>query len=233
MKYLFTLLFITIGIQAFAAEPCNEPPLPGDPDVFQAFDEILNRMEEPDFGGVRFEKCEAHDAQMREGLKYAGRMMNYLTRNLTNARSNDPAVSATLDAARSKLECANRKLQNAVITCAELSGGKLGWAIPMIGTGIKINPEGHNTLYSRGNWMNLNATMHIGSTIIHEMTHKCGTNDKDYFDLPNNPMTTAGKNWHNTADVYQSWALWGFCLPGPECAARQARRSGQPLVFEE
>lgn len=229
MKYALSfLLLLSFGPRALA-EVCNEPPMPGNKELYESVDDLLNHLDGPDLSKLRVEKCGGDEALVRESAKIAGQMADSLFRQAKNYQSNNPDVMTNLRGAQNKLECVQRKLGNGVITCKDL-GGDLGWAIPMLGTGISVDPSAIRDINKSYSWTNISLNVHVASVILHEMTHKCGTNDKDYFDLPEDPMTSAGNKWANTADTYQNWALWGFCIPGAECAARKAGRKGTPLA---
>lgn len=52
--------------------------------------------------------------------------------------------------------------------------------------------------------------------ILHEATHKCGTNDATYFDLDNPPKNIGLFGWSSIAGTYEYWVRRRFCLP-PDC----------------
>ena len=58
-------------------------------------------------------------------------------------------------------------------------------------------------------YFNYSYEMQVGF-LIHEVTHKCGTNDEDG---DKSPRDVNGKRWSSIADTYR-WYLNGVCLPG-------------------
>lgn len=64
----------------------------------------------------------------------------------------------------------------------------------------------------------------VESAIFHELSHMCGANDYVYLsgvkDEPTNWSVRGkrkAKKWHNNADHYRYWYLFGFCVPDINC----------------
>jgi len=57
--------------------------------------------------------------------------------------------------------------------------------------------------------------------LIHEATHKCGSNDLERFNERNEPPRTTWKShWAYVASTYEYWAKFGFCHPDHEGCPR-------------
>ncbi len=80
--------------------------------------------------------------------------------------------------------------------------------LPIIGNEVDVASE-HLFRYDKD---------FMTATIIHEASHKCGTNDADYF-IQNGkkPASTWRSGWHNIASTYDYWGTYGFCVPEIDC----------------
>ena len=225
MKIILTLaLFFGFAPQVFS-EDCGEPPMP---QSFQSMDALLSTLD-TNMQNVEIKDCGQDAELLRKSVQLAQRMVQNLEEDIRNVQTDDSNARKNFSDAAGRLRCMDKKIKDAKITCKSLSAGTLGWAIPFIGTGIQIDQEQHRGFQKGIDWTNVSLEANIASTIVHEMSHKCGTNDKHYYDLPTDSLNS-DPNWGNTADVFQNWAKWGFCIPGPQCAARQATRNGTPLA---
>ena len=58
------------------------------------------------------------------------------------------------------------------------------------------------------------------AVIVHELAHKAGALDKDYFSSCGSARSKAPPtniDWSKNADTYEYWARFGFCVPGKNC----------------
>ena len=55
------------------------------------------------------------------------------------------------------------------------------------------------------------------AALIHEATHKCGTNDATYFRNGVPPQNVGLAGWASIADTYEYWANEGLCIPYKNC----------------
>jgi hypothetical protein len=76
---------------------------------------------------------------------------------------------------------------------------------PLIGRGFKVCRS----------WFDMGADDRA-AVIIHELMHKTGCSDKQYWDKSSNPPTDSYR-WHNIASTYDYWITEGFCVPGEDC----------------
>jgi hypothetical protein len=223
MHFLMLFLLGTfVSAPADASINCAEDELPREvQENFSSVDDLLNKLEGQESHGVNFEGCSTEAmAYLPRSAEIAKEMSARLIADVKAAQPQTDLEQRNLALAVSKLECVQRKLNSATVHCKNL-GGDLGRAIPFIGTGIAIDPDAIAENHKQYHWTNITLDYNAASTMLHEMTHKCGTGDKDYFPGWNDSLLTGGSKWANVADTYQNWALWGFCLPGPQCASRQ------------
>jgi len=168
---------------------------------------------------------------IKQGMDSA-KVMNVRLLNDVTGRKAHPAQREFMTTAAEKIKCMARKIVKVEITCADL-GGNLGWAnpipIPFKAPGLSLDLAAISKFYvdRRLRETRLNLSDAVGSVIVHELSHLCGANDAAYFDEPTESLLHDGRRSSaSTADTYQNWAMWGVCMPGPECAAR--RRSVRP-----
>jgi hypothetical protein len=60
----------------------------------------------------------------------------------------------------------------------------------------------------------------LTGVLLHEASHKCGTNDLTYFSLIDRPHSVIFSEWPSIADTYHYWARYGFCIPGVDCNSK-------------
>lgn len=70
--------------------------------------------------------------------------------------------------------------------------------------------------WKRSRWSWHYQPIHQASILVHEATHKCGTNDADYFHYTA-PSDQKGRPWHSIASTYEYWILNGLCIPDVNC----------------
>lgn len=66
-------------------------------------------------------------------------------------------------------------------------------------------------------------TVAVGGILLHELSHKCGTDDLEYFITPydfNYVNASSLKNWDKNADHFEYWYHNSFCIPGLDCPER-------------
>ena len=114
---------------------------------------------------------------------------------------------ASVKNADTMLACTQRAAKtDYVFEChAKLDGDAYAWTLPVVGKVIKYDfaaldlPE-----------------KELAAIVIHEITHKCGANDADYFHY-RVPESTRFFDWSSIADTYRYFANNGFCVPGKDC----------------
>lgn len=207
--FVFPILMVLLNMNLLHAseDVCSEAP-----DLSQ---ELLTHLTTQQYKGC----AESDMPLLKESTEHATRLTDDLLSYMKTQSLIHKNEADNLKLAVKRLECMKEKTVNAVITCKDL-GGNQGRALKWFGTGIELDPNAIRTGYRDYSWSTITLSHLIGSVILHEMSHKCGTNDKEYFALWNDPLTSAGKRWANVADLYSNMALWGMCMPGPECAAR-------------
>ena len=221
MKYLM-IISLFIFTAAFAHEECAD--LTPSQESFESVDDLLNHLDGATDPGMNFKGCNADQVDLlNRSVPVTQKMIRDIESHISQS-SSDPNIQRNFAIARDKIDCVKRKMVNAPLTCKYV-GGNLGRALKYIGNGIALDTNAieehfqkNRPQYTRGGISTVEIT---ASTILHEMTHKCGTNDDSYFAAWNDPMTSGGSEWGKIADTYQAWALWGFCMPGPQCAARK------------
>jgi len=107
------------------------------------------------------------------------------------------------------LKCAGWRTNNLKFDCSEKENVSYFMRVfPIFGNKVDVA--------SYHMW-NVDYDFLVGS-IIHEATHKCGTNDADYFYQKNQvPHSKWYSEWHNIASTYDYWSIEGFCIPEIDC----------------
>lgn len=221
--YLLKLFLLSALLSApvSSSASCSDDELPsGVQENFSSVDDLLNHLETPTAGGMKFSGCSAAAMEyLPRSAEIAKEITSKLLADVRAATPQTEVEKKNLALAVTKLECVQRKMQGSTAECKYL-GGNLGRALQFIGNGIALDPDAIETDHKQFHWTNISLEYNAATTIVHELTHKCGTGDKDYFSGWNNSLLTGGEKWANVADTYQNWALWGFCLPGPQCSSR-------------
>lgn len=220
MALVLQFILIILGVSAHASELCD---LPDREKNLQSIEDLLCHLDD---GGdkVTYESCPTTEMDLlRRSTQQAVEMTSSLLANFRRAVGQHPDENERINRAINKLECVQRKLDGGTIKCKNL-GGDLGYAIPILGSGVAIDLNAHRKVIPQYQWTHIDLADLIGSTILHEMTHKCGTGDGAYFNAWTDNLKDDLSNWANNADTYQNMALFGFCIPGPQCASRPAPR---------
>jgi hypothetical protein len=171
---------------------------------------------------TQFENCSKRNvAQIRQaeahGLKQVIEWKQVLERRYGGVSPFDrdvcnPATrQETLDyKARQVLACVQREmLRGLTYVCnADLSvHHDIAETFPLIGRKVKLDRR------------LLAGTVpgDLPGTMIHEASHKCGTNDLAYFSATDRPHSVQFSEWPSIADTYYYWAKYGFCIPDVNC----------------
>lgn len=104
------------------------------------------------------------------------------------------------------LKCSEKKLPKLNYICTNTYEEYEAQTWPVIGTEVKLS----NGFFDRWDQLQISA-------LIHESTHKCGTNDLDYFSLINKPRSIGISHWSFIASTYSYWMNNGFCIPKDDC----------------
>lgn len=218
MAFLIQFIMIILCVSSHANENCD---LPAQQNNLQSIEDLLCQI---DNGGdsVTYENCPVNEMDLlRQSTQRAVEMTDSLLANFRRIAGQASNETERINRAISKLECVQRKLNGGTIKCKDL-GGDLGYAIPILGSGVAIDLDAHRRVIPQYHWTHIDLSDLVGSTILHEMTHKCGTGDGAYFSAWTDNLNEGLSNWANNADTYQNMALFGFCIPGPQCASRPA-----------
>ncbi|MFG1506252.1 M35 family metallo-endopeptidase [Halobacteriovorax sp. ZH5_bin.2] len=89
--------------------------------------------------------------------------------------------------------------------CVEPYGGAIAYTYAVIGKTVYITPS----------YWDYDIEGRQG-IVLHELTHKCGTGDADYF-WTRKPKDTNGTPWSDIADTYRYWQQNGTCIPEIDC----------------
>lgn len=185
-----------------------------------------------DFESVQIKNCGANTTKLFANYTRAREYVSRLINQVENyPGASHPKARGVVSDVLDKLYCMENKLNKIKFECSSdvtCSGGQYRMAYAdfrealgiVIGGDIKICPyyfsdSGHNDL-------------HRASTIIHEISHLCGTEDYGYYDdasftVENYksidlPISNNGKDSRvENADNYSVWGIGGFCVPGHDC----------------
>ncbi|MAX66596.1 MAG: hypothetical protein CME66_06645 [Halobacteriovoraceae bacterium] len=118
-------------------------------------------------------------------------------------------VVKKLQKSKYMLKCAGWRTRNLKFDCSEKE---------YVGYFMKVFPIfGNEVDVASYHMRNVDYDFLVGS-IIHEATHKCGTNDADYFYQKNQvPHSKWYSEWQNIASTYDYWSIKGFCVPEIDC----------------
>lgn len=221
MALVLKLLLIIWCVSSYASELCDLPVRQAEENNLQSIEDLLCQLDD---GGdkVTYDNCPASDLDLlKRSTKRAVKMTDSLLANFRGVAGQVPSENEKINFAVKKLECVQRKLNGGTISCKDLAGD-LGRALRFLGSGVAIDVNAHRKSIPQYHWTHIDLADLIGSTILHEMTHKCGTGDGAYFVSWKDSLTEGLSNWANNADTYQNMALFGFCIPGPQCLSRPA-----------
>jgi hypothetical protein len=115
--------------------------------------------------------------------------------------------------ARQVLSCTQREmLKGLTYVCGvDLSPKRdLAETLPIVGRQIKLDKR------------LLAGTIpgNLTGVLIHEASHKCGTNDLAYFSHDDRPHNVMFAEWPSIADTYYYWTKYGFCIPEVDCKSK-------------
>ena len=117
----------------------------------------------------------------------------------------DNETSEKLRKAYKKTACIAAKIPKLSFECTNEWNRFTAQTLPIIGSKVKISNRFFNYEERRAN-----------AVIIHEASHKCGTND--IFGMSTQSLNSvADRAYHNTGAFYEILAVRGFCVPGYSC----------------
>lgn len=221
MAIVLQLILIILCASTHASELCDLPNRQDEQNNLQSIEDLLCQLDD---GGakVTYDNCPAAEMDLlRKSTQRAVEMTESLLGNFKSLVGKISTETETINFAVKKLECVQIKLSGGTISCKDL-GGDLGRALRFLGSGVAIDIKAHRKIIPQYHWTHIDLADLIGSTILHEMTHKCGTGDGAYFAGWKHSLREGLSNWANNADTYQNMALFGFCIPGPQCVSRPA-----------
>lgn len=163
---------------------------------------------------LEFNQCSERERDLiREGLADSKKSIQQIIHDIddTLATRRELPKKARKKLVKSKyiLKCAEWRTDMLDFDCSEK--GYVGYymkVMPIFGNEVDVA----SYHLARGGYDFL-----VGS-LIHEATHKCGTNDADYFYQRNQkPHSEWYSEWHNIASTYDYWSIKGFCVPEIDC----------------
>ena len=105
----------------------------------------------------------------------------------------------------------NRRVR---FTCKGNKGmckGANAHTVAFVGTGVRFCDG----------YFSCNRQDYRAAVIVHELAHKSGANDKVYFSScyssRSKSFPKSLKTWSRTAESYEYWARFGFCIPHKTC----------------
>ncbi len=118
---------------------------------------------------------------------------------------------STFEPVKKILSCIAEELKELKLDCSSTSKrclkGDKAHTFPLINSPIYIC----DTYFKIGD-------RYKTGTLIHEVSHKCGTNDYKYFNSKDNPPKGNWiTSWYEIADTYEYWGSYGFCIPEKTC----------------
>jgi hypothetical protein len=152
---------------------------------------------------------EAYELSMKRGLEMLKEARAIIDGKRYDISGFDPETVTKFKKAHNKVVCTLKKLKKSKFTCANKNskGNAIARTMPVLGKGATLY-DGYFT----------QSFKYQASTLFHEMTHKCGASDSEYFYQQRiNPSRKAHKNWHNIASFYDWWFMNGVCFPGENC----------------
>lgn len=134
------------------------------------------------------------------------RIKNEVIRALNNGH--DALIQERLNGALKKLNCMENKFQKLEFVCLnKISERYTAITVPIVGKKVTISDIYFE--YDR---------VYQAAVLVHELSHKCGANDRTYFyQWQQSPNNYAENPWQNVASMYDWWYSNGFCIPGKDC----------------
>ncbi|MFL5785232.1 MAG: M35 family metallo-endopeptidase, partial [Bacteriovoracaceae bacterium] len=179
-------------------------------------------------GDVRIVNCGHKHSRVLSDYMMSIYQLNRL-RNQVHAYAQKPNIRnnasrlSDVNKVASKLSCIRTQSDEITLTCSNEGCGPTTYALN------PRNAEGQIQLCPR--FFALSPSS-MSATLIHEMSHDCGTLDFEYYyydnDRVSNPNPTNTDSiqkffgWSTdiipkNADNFRLWAQEGFCLPGYDC----------------
>ena len=103
------------------------------------------------------------------------------------------------------IKCSLFRIKTTRFSCTSRNDDAIAFTIKWIGISV----------WATDSYFNYPHDEQVGF-LIHEVTHKCGTNDADYF-WTKSPRDVNQKKWSSIADTYRWWHHNGVCNPGVDC----------------
>ena len=156
---------------------------------------------------IQVRKCEDKSEirqQVRDSRESMKSMINDL-REYKETTNLEKKVRRKVNQAIRVLRCSILRSKATRIKCVENDNGAIAYTYAVIGKTIWLTEKFDE--YSRNDKLGI---------FIHEYTHKCGTNDADYF-WTRPPSDIQKKKWSSIADTYRYWHVNGVCIPELDC----------------
>lgn len=160
---------------------------------------------------AQVELCDSNRSNfLRQHEKSAARDLTVWVDQLTTryqAQADLKENRKQIDLALDIVLCAKRKLNKGLIYHCVSDPKRGGWTLPVIGRRVYLSEE---------NFWRYSAN-YQKAVLIHEATHKCGTNDALYLKPNEKPRNSGFVGWSTIADTYLYWSLRGVCHPDFDC----------------
>lgn len=160
---------------------------------------------------AQVELCSSDRAQYLRNLEVqSAKVLNHWQQTLVQKYQATPGLEQNRtqkDLALDIVLCTKEKLERGLIYHCVSDPKRGGWTLPVVGRRVYLSEE--NFWPERISYQK--------AVIIHEATHKCGTNDAAYFKSTESPHNVGIFGWSTIADTYSFWSQRGICLPGIDC----------------
>ncbi len=147
--------------------------------------------------------------QLIEDTQKSRKDMKAIIKDLRAYKKNnkylDKNVKKKINKAIAVMRCSIARSYWTKLKCVEPYGRAIAYTYAVVG----------KTLYMTPSYWDYDDEGRQG-IVLHELTHKCGTGDADYF-WNHSPRDTDGRAWSGIADTYRYWQQNGTCIPEIDC----------------
>jgi hypothetical protein len=232
MQALFLLLIFLLFVPPIAkAEDITHSR----PEIIRLLNTIQGKIEPSIYsacrnntGDVRIVNCGKNHNRVLSDYMMSIYQLNRL-RNQVRAYSQKPDIRnnrrrrSEVGKVAEKLSCIRTQSDEIVLTCSSQGCSPTTYALN------PRNAEGQIQLCPR--YFQLSSSM-MSATLLHEMSHDCGTLDFEYYYYDNERVASPSPTYTDwiqkyfgwstdiipkNADNFRYWAEEGFCLPGYDC----------------
>ena len=212
------ILVFTVLSGAFAQSIQENNPGTSNGEIVQdTVTDLIGEMIPGRHSGNQFIACSDQEVELyQNALEHVKQRNEEVLQEIESLTPEYLQSLRSVKAATHMVKCVLRKAPNIKIHCSNNPSFQ-GLAFWGLSSRIYMNTESNWTSMRNVYGHNTGFEKYLGGTVTHEIAHKCGAVDAQYFDGAESPSSSGLVNWSLIADSYARFFMHGYCVPGSTC----------------